>query len=153
VIDNNLQRFADRAREARTAPSKARPIFSESRSSQEFRFTRRTGVRMRLKPVPNYAVRLGDQKLIRTLEQETTGKGTAAATATPVYRYYDLASDSGERRALPGTGRAALPLRVLLDRYISSGEAAAPDRDAIPAEARVLDADRHEKLKALGYLD
>ena len=88
---------------------------------------------------PTFAVRLGARKLIRE-----PGDGRA--------ELYDLTADPDERRNLleqePG---AASELGELLERYLAEHRAAAGRAGAAPAP--LLDPEREQKLRALGYLD
>lgn len=151
--------FADRAREgAANLRLEQHPIFSESRAATEFYFASDGSVRSRRMPVPSYAVRVGERKLIRRPGHPTEKEGSATRVAEPSYQYFDLASDPGERHDRSGTAGAKVQrMRELLEQHIADGEAAR-DRytDAIRTEAGtpgVLDADRREKLRALGYLE
>lgn len=93
---------------------------------------------------PSLAVRLGDRKLLRYR--------TAAGDA---YLLYDLKADPGERNDLyAAQNESAADLRVLLDRYerdihARRAELGSSARAAPPV---LLDPEREEKLRALGYI-
>jgi arylsulfatase A-like enzyme len=92
---------------------------------------------------PAYAVRLGDQKLMRWRD---AGGWTA--------RSFDLAGDPRERQPLPGppaalAGRlAAHEAAVAATRAALAGPAARPGAPSIQ-----LDPEREQALRALGYID
>jgi arylsulfatase A-like enzyme len=115
----------------------ARPVFSEGWAT----FQPGADGGRAFEP-PSLAVRRGERKLARYRSPDGTR-----------YELYDLSADPGERsdlsRSEPGEAGG---LRALLEAY--ERETARADRPAAPATAApALDADREEKLRALGYLE
>lgn len=153
------QSFANRTRQEAGKPqAEARPFFSEANSGMAVLFTREGGARPQLLPVPVYTARWGDRKLIRNLADPADPKASPSPGVGPFYRYFDLAADPGERRDLWGAARPeALQLRDVLEQHIvETEEQHGRNSAAIRTETGtpdVLDADRREKLKALGYVE
>jgi arylsulfatase A-like enzyme len=94
---------------------------------------------------PSLAVRLGNRKLLR---YSSAGEIT--------YELYDLKADPGEQNDLYGTGsESAADLRTLLDDYELGVRARRAELGSSAGTARpvLLDPDREQKLRALGYVD
>ena len=94
---------------------------------------------------PSLAVRLGNRKLLR---YSSAGEIT--------YEFYDLKADPGEQNDLYGTGsESASDLRTLLDDYELGVRARRAELGSSAGTARpvLLDPDREQKLRALGYVD
>jgi len=157
--------FADDARVgvAPDAPANSRPVFSEARAGKGIFLTKRHGPRGARVEVPVHAIRSGGRKLIRNPGPPHPSEAQAAAPGKseaegPVYRYFDLTADPGEWRNRwdPAVEEAAR-LHDLLEQHIAEVEAArSVVEDAVHTETGipgVLDADRREKLEALGYLE
>jgi arylsulfatase A-like enzyme len=138
--------------------STLRPLFSESRAATEFYIAGKGQLRTRRLPVPNYAIRLGDRKLIRTHAGAAEASGGAQESAAPSYQYFDLAADPREQRNL---WNAADPdaelMRQMLERHIEASEALRGSyQETVRTETGVpgvLDLDRRKKLEALGYIE
>jgi hypothetical protein len=126
-----------------TVPPPPYPIYSEARAGRELRPVGRK-LEWRDVPVPVFAVRLGDRKLVRH-----PGPGT------PRYQYFDLTTDRRERRSRfdPKNPQVAELMRLLESHLETSKQ----QRRALRANREdpklPLDDERREKLRALGYLE
>lgn len=159
--DSPARSFARRATEPVPQPPKeAPPIFSEARQGKAQLFTKKNGVRGARFQTPVFAIRVGDLKLIRTLGPP----GAVSSAALPVggvapsYEYFDLATDPQELHDRWGPTEAeALRLRDLLEEHIARSElrrrALEAETQPEPPTPTALDAERREKLRALGYLE
>jgi arylsulfatase A-like enzyme len=118
------------------------PVFSEAW------VTRQPGVGFSSREFdpPSFSVRLGSRKLTRYRQ----GSGHR-------YELYDLARDPLERNDLfPSRGSEAQDLVALVERYQEEREQqrrALLGEEAEASPAPQLDAEREEKLKALGYIE
>jgi arylsulfatase A-like enzyme len=131
----------------------ARPLYSEAR--QPIALVVQDGKKSYVKvKVPSFSVRVGQRKLIR---RPTEGGFR--------YQYYDLEQDPGEKQNRYHEGeQTAAELRALLDRYdeLAASRNAELDEleraytealpDGIDPDGPVLDPQREERLRALGYL-
>jgi len=116
-----------------------RPVFSEAWA--EFQPGGPGGGRV-FAP-PSLAVRRGERKLARYRSPEGTR-----------YELYDLATDPGERTDLSGSAPdEASALRSLLEAYERETPRASGLAAPAPGPPTALDADREEKLRALGYIE
>jgi arylsulfatase A-like enzyme len=121
----------------------AQPVFGEA----WVRFQPGLGGGRRFHP-PSFSVRAGSRKLTRS----DTPDGTR-------YELYDLAADPLERRDLyPQAPEAAADLAEALRRYRAEREAerrrvGGAEIGAAPGPPAPVDAEREEKLRALGYLE
>ena len=103
-------------------------------------------------PQPTYAVRVGDQKLIRHQSKNLVR-----------YEAYDLSADPGERMdrfRVNRNGNDVKRLKALIDAYPIEAEdlrraLVQREREAGPKADQGLsfDPEREEKLRALGYLE
>ncbi len=120
-------------------PLEARPVFSEAWAT--FQPGGPDGGRA-FEP-PSLAVRRGERKLARYRSPEGTR-----------YELYDLAADPGERTDLSGSAPdEAGALRSLLEAYEREASRGAGLASPAPGTPPALDADREQKLRALGYLE
>ena len=119
-----------------------RPIYSEAWSRHAF-------VARGMIPAqqPSFAVRIGQRKLLRY----RNGDGFR-------YVYHDLARDPHELQDLyPNNPKAAADLRELIDRYQEvtaqlASDLSAKEPPAQDVHENLLDPERAEKLRALGYV-
>ncbi|MBW1685828.1 MAG: sulfatase [Deltaproteobacteria bacterium] len=118
------------------------PVFSEAWVT----FQPGLGPRGRRFDPPSFSVRLGSRKLTRHRQ----GSGHR-------YEFYDLARDPLEQHDLfPSRGSEAQDLVALIERYQEEREQerrALLGEEAEASPAPQLDAEREEKLKALGYIE
>jgi arylsulfatase A-like enzyme len=118
------------------------PVFSEAWVT----FQPGLGRRGRRFDPPSFSVRLGSRKLTRHRQ----GSGHR-------YEFYDLARDPLEQHDLfPSRGSEAQDLVALIERYPEEREQerrALLREEAEASPAPQLDAEREEKLKALGYIE
>jgi hypothetical protein len=118
------------------------PVFSEAWVT----FQPGLGRRGRRFDPPSFSVRLGSRKLTRHRQ----GSGHR-------YEFYDLARDPLEQHDLfPSRGSEAQDLVALIARYQEEREQerrALLREEAEASPAPQLDAERKEKLKALGYIE
>jgi arylsulfatase A-like enzyme len=131
----------------------SRPIYSEAR--QPIAMVVQNGKRSYVKvKVPAFSVRVGSRKLIRRPAEEGFR-----------YRYYDLERDPREKQnRYSESDPSVADLRELLDRYeeVTDSLNAELDQlerahieglpDGVDPDGPVLDPQREERLRALGYL-
>jgi len=117
-------------------------IYSEAWARHTFRVTDGKLERVPVE-APILVVRQGTRKLVRY------------PGPPPSDVYFDLATDPGEQQPLPAEGDEAAALGALLDAYVAEGQrgraAVLAGEEAVPGAP--LDAERREKLRALGYLE
>jgi arylsulfatase A-like enzyme len=128
-----------------------RPIFSEAWAEHAFRISGGRFERIAV-DIPILVVRRGHRKLVRYPVRAAGSGDTRSGTAREVW--FDLQADPGETRPRPADGPETQDLRALLDAYEQETRST---RDLLRGEGEgpgaPLDAQRREKLRALGYLE
>ena len=104
-----------------------------------------------------FLFRFSDNHKTKPKLTRTVGSGEALEPR-PTYQLFDLASDPAEERDLwSEAADEGSALRALIDAYIAHGDTARAGRgETLRSDAGTpgaLDAERYEKLRALGYVE